>query len=218
MLDISQLSRKSRIPASKLRYYEEVGLIRSVGRNGLRRVFETDVLTRLSLIALGQVAGFSLAEIREMLGSERQPEIDRDMVGAKADLLDRRIKELTALREGLCHVVTCSAPSHLECPTFQRLMRIGLTRQINLCRLMSFGLKGVSGGCRSFQLLGGMWLIERVPRGRKMLRVHQAKAKRSKACSTARNRYVTSRSCFNHAMGDSPHCDLNARDSADSLL
>lgn len=129
MLDIAELSRKSGIPASKLRYYEEVGLIRSVGRNGLRRVFETDVLTRLSLIALGQVAGFSLAEIREMLGSERQPEIDREMVSDKADLLDRRIKELTALRDGLRHVVTCTAPSHLECPTFQRLMRIAQTRQ-----------------------------------------------------------------------------------------
>ncbi|MGO2392138.1 MAG: helix-turn-helix domain-containing protein [Halomonas sp.] len=129
VLDISELSRKSGIPASKLRYYEEVGLIRSVGRNGLRRVFETNVLTRLSLIALGQVAGFSLAEIREMLDSERRPEIDREMVGAKADLLDRRIKELTALRDGLRHVVTCKAPSHLECPTFQRFMRIAQTRQ-----------------------------------------------------------------------------------------
>lgn len=129
MLDISELSRKSGIPASKLRYYEEVGLIQSVGRNGLRRVFSSDVLTRLSLIALGQVAGFTLAEIREMLGSERQPEIDRDMVSAKADILDRRIKELTALRDGLRHVVICPAPSHLECPTFQKLMRTALTRQ-----------------------------------------------------------------------------------------
>ncbi|SDU30148.1 helix-turn-helix domain-containing protein [Halopseudomonas salegens] len=129
MLEISELSRKSGIAASKLRYYEEVGLIRSVGRKGLRRVFDKDVLTRLSLIALGQVAGFSLADIREMLGSERQPDIDREMVGAKADLLDRRIKELTALRDGLRHVVACSAPSHLECPTFQRLMRIALKRQ-----------------------------------------------------------------------------------------
>lgn len=129
MLDISELSRKSGIAASKLRYYEEVGLIQSVARKELRRVFETSVLTRLSLIALGQVAGFSLAEIRDMLGSEQQPDIDRDRVGAKADLLDRRIKELIALRDGLRHVVTCPAPSHLECPTFQKMMRIALARQ-----------------------------------------------------------------------------------------
>lgn len=129
MLDISELSRQSGIAASKIRYYEEVGLIRSVGRKGLRRVFESEVLSRLSLIALGQVAGFSLAEIREMLGPEGQPSIDRDRLGAKADILDRRIKELSALRDGLRHVMTCTAPSHLECPTFQRLMRIALKRQ-----------------------------------------------------------------------------------------
>lgn len=129
MLDISELSRQSGIAASKIRYYEEIGLIQSVGRKGLRRVFEPEVLSRLSLIALGQIAGFSLAEIREMLGPKGQPSIDRDMLGAKADILDRRIKELSVLRDGLRHVMTCTAPSHLECPTFQRLMRIALTRQ-----------------------------------------------------------------------------------------
>ncbi|MGM0700828.1 MAG: helix-turn-helix domain-containing protein [Pseudomonadota bacterium] len=129
MLDISELSRKSGVPASKLRYYEEVGLIRSVGRKGLRRVFEPDVLPRLALIALGQAAGFSLAEIRGMLGQEKEPSIDRDMLAAKADAVDRHIKELSALRDGLRHAATCTAPSHLECPTFQRLMRIALTRQ-----------------------------------------------------------------------------------------
>ncbi len=83
MLDITELSRKSGVPASKLRYYEEVGLIRSVGRKGLRRVFEPDVLPRLALIALGQAAGFSLAEIRGMLGQGKEPSIDRDMLAAK---------------------------------------------------------------------------------------------------------------------------------------
>ncbi|MDT8895887.1 helix-turn-helix domain-containing protein [Halomonas sp. I1] len=129
MLDISELSRKSGVPASKLRYYEEVGLIRSVGRKGLRRVFDDAVLPRLALIALGQAAGFSLAEIRDMLGEERRPRIDRDMLSDKADALDRHIEELSALRDGLRHAASCTAPSHLECPTFQRLMRIALARQ-----------------------------------------------------------------------------------------
>ena len=128
MLDISELSQQSGVPASKLRYYEEVGLIQSVGRKGLRRVFETRVITRLSLIALAQTAGFSLTEIRDMLGDERRPEIDREKVSARADQLDRHIKEMIALRDGLRHVANCTAPSHMECPTFQRLMRIAQTR------------------------------------------------------------------------------------------
>tara|TARA_R110001599_G_scaffold324337_2_gene536188 strand:+ start:178 stop:288 length:111 start_codon:yes stop_codon:yes gene_type:complete len=35
---------------------------------------------------------------------------------------------------------------------------------------------------------------------------------------TPLGRYPTNGSSFNHAIGDSPHCDLKARDSADSLL
>lgn len=129
MFDISAVAKKSGIPASTLRYYEEKGLIQSVGRRGLRRVFEPDVLTRLSLISLGQVAGFSLTEIAAMIGAEGRPIIDRDQLGAKADYLDHRIKELAALRDGLRHVMTCTAQSHLECPTFRRLMRVALGRQ-----------------------------------------------------------------------------------------
>ncbi|WP_447926523.1 helix-turn-helix domain-containing protein [Vreelandella sp. EE27] len=129
MLDITELSRESGVAASKLRYYEEVGLIRSVGRNGLRRVFDTSVRTRLSLIALAQTAGFSLTEIRDMFGDEGRPQVDRDKVSAKADQLDHHIKEMTALRDGLRHVANCTATSHLDCPTFQRLMRIAQTRQ-----------------------------------------------------------------------------------------
>lgn len=128
MLDIAEVSRRSGLPASALRYYEEQGLITSAGRHGLRRVFEPDVLTRLSLISLGQAAGFSLAEIAGMLGASGAPEIDRAQLGQKADEMDRKIRELTALRDGLRHVMTCTAPSHLECPTFQRIMRIAVTR------------------------------------------------------------------------------------------
>jgi DNA-binding transcriptional MerR regulator len=62
-LDINEVAKKSGVPASTLRFYDEKGLIRSVGRRGLRRLFDPDVLERLALIALGQSAGFSLDEV-----------------------------------------------------------------------------------------------------------------------------------------------------------
>ncbi|APZ51778.1 helix-turn-helix domain-containing protein [Salipiger abyssi] len=126
MLDIAEVARQSGIPASTLRYYEEQGLIRSAGRRGLRRIFEPDVLTRLSLISLGQIAGFSLAEIAEILRDHEAPAIARERLLDKADALDLRIRELTALRDGLRHTARCTAPSHLECPSFRRLMRVAL--------------------------------------------------------------------------------------------
>ena len=38
------------------------------------------------------------------------------------DRYDRQILELTALREMLRHIADCPAPSHMECPTFRRLV------------------------------------------------------------------------------------------------
>ena len=61
-MDIAEVARRSGVRASALRYYEEKGLIASVGRDGLRRRFLPGVLDQLALISLGQAAGLSLAE------------------------------------------------------------------------------------------------------------------------------------------------------------
>jgi DNA-binding transcriptional MerR regulator len=122
-LDIAEVSRQAGLPASTLRYYEEIGLIASIGRRGLRRQFDARVLERLALIALGRAAGFSLEEIARMFGSNGRPRIERDALAAKADALDQRIRKLTAMRDGLRHAAVCPAPSHMECPTFRRYLR-----------------------------------------------------------------------------------------------
>ena len=122
-IDIAEVARRSGVPASTLRYYEEKGLIASIGRRGLRRLFDADVLERLALIALGRAAGFSLDEIASMFAPDGKPDIDRQMLAAKAEELDRTIRKLTALRDGLRHAAKCPAPSHMECPTFRRILR-----------------------------------------------------------------------------------------------
>ncbi|HJW10713.1 MAG TPA: helix-turn-helix domain-containing protein [Albitalea sp.] len=122
-LDIAAVAQRSGVPASTLRFYEEKGLIASIGRRGLRRLFDPGVLQRLALIALGRVAGFSLDEIALMLAPDGQPRIDRQRLLAKAEELDRTIRELSTLRDGLRHAAACRAPSHMECPTFLRIMR-----------------------------------------------------------------------------------------------
>jgi DNA-binding transcriptional MerR regulator len=122
-MDISEVAKRSGVPASALRYYEEKGLIASVGRQGLRRTFGPAVLDQLALIALGQAAGFSLDEIGAMFAADGRPSIDRQALADKADQLDATIKRLKAMRNGLRHAAECPAPSHAECPTFQRLLR-----------------------------------------------------------------------------------------------
>ena len=122
-IDIAEVAQRSGVPASTLRFYEEKGLIASIGRRGLRRLFDADVLERLALIALGRAAGFSLDEIGSMFAANGRPDIDRQMLAAKADELDRTIRKLGALRDGLRHAAQCPAPSHMECPTFRRIVR-----------------------------------------------------------------------------------------------
>lgn len=121
-MDITEVARQSGIPASALRFYEEKGLIASVGRRGLRRVFDPGVLERLALISLGSAAGFSLEEIARMFAPDGQARIDRKMLADKAAQLDGTIRRLAAMREGLRHAAACPAPSHMECPTFRRLL------------------------------------------------------------------------------------------------
>lgn len=122
-LDIAALARRSGVPASTLRFYEERGLIASIGRKGLRRLFDPTVLERLAMIALGRSAGFTLDEIGRMFGAVGKISIDRALLTAKAAELDRTIRQLTAMRDGLRHAAVCKAPSHRECPKFQRLLK-----------------------------------------------------------------------------------------------
>lgn len=122
-MDIAEVARRSGLAASTLRFYESKGLIASAGRVGLRRSFAPAVLDRLALIALGRAAGLSLDEIGSMFGADGQPAIDRRLLAAKADELDRTIARLQAMSHGLRHAAACRAPSHLECPTFRKLMR-----------------------------------------------------------------------------------------------
>lgn len=122
-MDIAEVAKRSGLPASALRFYEEKGLIRSVGRQGLRRTYAPGVLDQLALIALGRAAGFTLDEIGGMFAPDGRPSISRPMLSAKADELDATIKRLKAMSNGLRHAAECPARSHTECPTFQRLLR-----------------------------------------------------------------------------------------------
>ncbi|WP_341677916.1 helix-turn-helix domain-containing protein [Niveibacterium sp. SC-1] len=126
-MDISEVARRSGVAASALRHYERMGLIRSLAREGGRRRFAPTVLDQLSLIALGQAAGFSLDEIRRMFTPEGETNIDRAMLAAKADEIDQVVKRLRAMSRGLRHAAVCPAPSHAECPTFQRLLKAAST-------------------------------------------------------------------------------------------
>lgn len=122
-MDIAEVARRTGLPSSTLRYYEKKGLITSLSQQGTRRWFAPGILDQLGLISLGQAAGLSLEEIRSMFSPNGEPNIDRQLLAAKADEIDALVKRLKAMSNGLRHAAACPAPSHSECPTFKRLLK-----------------------------------------------------------------------------------------------
>ena len=127
-LDIGDVAAKTGIQPSALRYYEHIGLISSVSRHGLRRQYEPDVLLQLKLIVLGKTAGFSLQEISRIFGKGGRLNLPRKTLRQKAEELDLQIRQMATLSRTIRHVAECPAPSHLECPTFRRLLNVALKR------------------------------------------------------------------------------------------
>lgn len=121
-INIREVSQLSGIPTSTLRYYEEKGLIKSIGRQGITRVFKLNIIEQLSLIALARYAGFALDEIAAMFTPSGKPTINREQLLEKADLLERKVKQLEAMRDGLRHVAKCPKDNQLECSKFQGLI------------------------------------------------------------------------------------------------
>ncbi|WP_096910941.1 helix-turn-helix domain-containing protein [Acinetobacter colistiniresistens] len=134
-MDIGEVAKKANVATSTLRFYEEKGLIKSIGRHGLRRQYGKQVLDQLALIALGRAAGFSLTEIAQMFDQDGQPQLDRNMLNKKAEQLEQMMRRLHFISEGLRHAAICPAEHHLQCPTFQKLLKAAIAGEYQPTKL-----------------------------------------------------------------------------------
>lgn len=126
LLDIGEMRRRSGLSASALRFYEVQGLIQSVARRGLRRLYEASVLDRLAFIAMAQASGFSLAEIKTLLGpNETDADLRRRLAG-KAEEIEARIAQLASMCDRLRHATRCPCRRLVDCPKFMRIMKSSL--------------------------------------------------------------------------------------------
>lgn len=124
-LDIGEVVKRSGVPASTLRYYEQLGLLHALGRRGLRRQYDERVLERLALIGLGQAAGLSLQQIGASLPSQHgRISLDREALLAQADVLQRQITRLQRVRRQLQRAAACPlAEDARSCSSFRKLLR-----------------------------------------------------------------------------------------------
>lgn len=103
---IGSVARESGIPIKTIRYYEELGLLKTTGRTeGGYRLFSADVFVRLNFIKRAQNLGMSLSEIREFLDVHDQGDLPCDHVQEKLRQklldIDRQIQQLQILKQEL---------------------------------------------------------------------------------------------------------------------
>ncbi|HGH5990041.1 MerR family transcriptional regulator [Morganella morganii] len=83
MIDIGRVAELTGLTTATIRYYESKGLITPAGRKGLTRIYDEEVLTRLSLIILARQGHFLLDEIAVMLSELPSKGIERTAIQAK---------------------------------------------------------------------------------------------------------------------------------------
>ena len=126
-LTIGQVSRRSGVPAKTIRYYESVGVLDKPSRaeNGYR-VYGPDTVRTLQFVRHARGLGFSLDEVRALLGLWLDANRPSREVKALAEQrivdIDRRIAELTRLRGELSVLVAaCHGDHRPECPILDAL-------------------------------------------------------------------------------------------------
>jgi MerR family transcriptional regulator, redox-sensitive transcriptional activator SoxR len=120
LLTIGEVSRRSGVAASALRYYDELGLIRSGRAGSGHRRYPRYVLRRIAFIVFAQRVGLTLEEIGAELA--RLPE---NRVPTRSDWaqlsegwtarIDERIAELERLKAGMTECIGCGCLSLDRC-------------------------------------------------------------------------------------------------------
>jgi MerR family transcriptional regulator, redox-sensitive transcriptional activator SoxR len=119
-LSIGEVSARSGVAPSALRFYERERLIHSERTDGNQRRYQRPVLRRIAFIQAGRAAGITLGEIRvalDDLPTQRAPsrrDWERLSNRWRSDL-DARIATLEALRDRLTSCIGCGCLSIDKC-------------------------------------------------------------------------------------------------------
>ena len=85
LLSIGELSERTGVPATTLRYYDELGLVRPTARAAGRRRYDASAVRDVGVILFFREIGFSLAEIGRFIAGERQ---------SQREMIDHKLAEL----------------------------------------------------------------------------------------------------------------------------
>jgi DNA-binding transcriptional MerR regulator len=105
-LAIGELSRRSGVPITTLRYYDRIGLLVPGRLANNRRAYPPEALDLLRLVQLGRALGCSLEEIADIIRPGGGP-ARRAVARRRLADVERQIAELTVARQVLAHFANC---------------------------------------------------------------------------------------------------------------
>jgi MerR family redox-sensitive transcriptional activator SoxR len=116
---IGDIVRKTGVPASTIRYYEEIELLPPAARVNGRRRYDETILPKLNIIRLAQQAGFTIAEIQTLLHEfpiEASPSTRwQVMAEQKLTELDERMQTIQAMKAILEQTLNCECATLEDC-------------------------------------------------------------------------------------------------------
>ena len=120
VLTISEVSRRSGVAASALRFYEDKGLIKSERATSGHRRYPRSVLRRIAFIVFAQRVGMTLDEVASELAKLPEGRVPEGPDWARLSTgwtgrIDERIAELERLRAGLTGCIGCGCLSLDRC-------------------------------------------------------------------------------------------------------
>jgi MerR family redox-sensitive transcriptional activator SoxR len=129
---ISEIAERTGIRATAIRYYEKIGLLPPPHRLNGRRVYDPDVLDRLTVIRFGLKTGFSLKELRSLFAGFASRSTRRKLAQGKLQELAALRAQLQTMEKLLREVRLCRCGTVSAC--VERLQKSGALN-VRLTRL-----------------------------------------------------------------------------------
>ncbi|HZC73695.1 MAG TPA: MerR family transcriptional regulator [Jatrophihabitans sp.] len=116
LLSIGELSERTGVPSSALRYYDELGLVRPDSRTAGRRRYADSAVAEVGLVLFFREIGFSLSEIGRFTTGKRR---SRQMIiEHKLAQLTEQQHRIEVARAALEHGLRCPAGDPMKCSRF----------------------------------------------------------------------------------------------------